>query len=118
MRDYKRYSVWQKAHQLVLFTYKEILPCFPSKEQFSLQSQTKRSVYSIPLNIVEGCGRNSDKDFVHFLDISLGSAQEFEYCILLAFDLGYLNQEKYSAINLMANEVKAMIIGLIKTIRK
>ncbi len=118
MRDYKKYNVWEKGHQLVLFVYKEILPCFPKSEQFNLQSQAKRSAYSIPLNIVEGCGRNTDKDFVHFLDISLGSVQEFEYCILLAFDLGYLNEEKYSKINLMVNEVKAMLIGLIKTIRK
>jgi len=51
-------------------------------------SQLKRATYSISLNIVEGCGRNTDKDFVHFLDISLGSAQEVEYCLLLAFDLG------------------------------
>lgn len=86
--------------------------------QFALQSQAKRAAYSISLNIVEGCGRNTDKDFVHFLDISLGSAQELEYCMLLALDLEYLNREKFDIVNKMVNEVKAMLINLIKAIRK
>ena len=118
MRDYKKYDVWIKAHQLVLYAYKEVLEYFPKSEQFALQSQTKRAAYSIPLNIVEGCGRNTDKDFVHFLDISLGSAQELEYCMLLALDLEYLNKEKFDIVNKMVNEVKAMLINLIKVIRK
>ncbi|MGG9972614.1 four helix bundle protein [Ferruginibacter sp. SUN002] len=118
MRDYKKYDVWVKVHQLVLYVYKDVLEYFPKSEQFALQSQTKRATYSISLNIVEGCGRNTDKDFVHFLDISLGSAQELEYCMLLALDLEYLDKEKFDVVNKMVNEVKAMLINLIKVIRK
>lgn len=80
MRDYKKYDVWVKSHELVLFIYKEVIPNFPKSEQFELTSQIKRAAYSIPLNIAEGCGRNSDKDFAHFLDIALGSVHELEYC--------------------------------------
>jgi four helix bundle protein len=93
------------------------LSSFPLSEKYDLMSQLKRATYSIPLNIVEGCGRNTDKDFVHFLDISLGSAQEVEYCLLLAFDLGYLNFEVYQLVNGEINSVKAMLINLIKSIR-
>lgn len=118
MRDYKKYGVWVKAHELTLHVYKVVLPCFPKNEQFDLLSQIKRATYSIPLNIVEGCGRNTDKDFAHFLDIALASAQEAEYCALLAFDLEYFSNEVYEKVNLMYNEVKAMLIGLIKSIRK
>jgi four helix bundle protein len=101
-----------------LHIYKIIIPSFPKSEQYELTGQLKRAAYSIPLNIVEGCGRNTDKDFVHFLDIALGSCQEVEYCTLLAFDLGYIDQGNYDKLNAMINEVKAKLINLIKSIRK
>jgi four helix bundle protein len=117
MRDYKKYDVWQKAHEFALYVYKEIIPFFPKSEQYELASQLKRSAYSIPLNIAEGCGRNSDKDFVHFLDMALGSVHEAEYCSLLASDLGYILKDKYDRLLLRINEVKAKLINLIKSIR-
>jgi len=118
MRDYRKYEVWQRSHALTLHIYKNIIPVFPKSEQFELTGQLKRAAYSIPLNIVEGCGRNTDKDFVHFLDISLGSCQEVEYCSLLAFDLGYIDKDNYNKLSEMINEVKAKLINLIKSIRK
>ncbi|MGZ5135622.1 MAG: four helix bundle protein [Flavitalea sp.] len=118
MRDYKKYDVWARSHDLTLFVYKEIIPLFPQSEQFGLSSQLKRAAYSIPLNIAEGCGRSSDKDFVRFLDMALGSAHELEYCSLLVYNLDFLNIEKYTQLNEKANEVKAKLIQLIKSIRK
>ena len=106
-----------KAHELVIFIYKEVLCSFRENEKYDLVSQLKRATYSISLNIVEGCGRNTDKDFVHFRDISLGSAREVEYCLLLAFDQGYLKAEDYKIANSKINSVKAMLINLIKSIR-
>jgi hypothetical protein len=73
MRDYRKYNVWHIGHEFALYVYKEIIPFFPKSEQFDLASQLKRSAYSVPMNVAEGCGRNSDKDFVHFLDMALGS---------------------------------------------
>ncbi len=78
----------------------------------------KRAAYSVPFNIVEGSGRNSEKDFVHFLDISLGSILELEYCCLLAKDLSYIDQEVYKSVNKKVNDLKAMLIKLIKSIRE
>ena len=118
MRDYKKYEVCVRSHELVLFVYNEIVPGIPKSEQFALTSQLKRASYSIPLNIVEGCGRNSDKDFAHFLDMALGSAHELECCALLVYDLNFINIEIYSKLNEKANEVKAKLINLIKSIRK
>ena len=117
MRDYRKYDVWVKAHEMCLYVYKEVIIGFPKEEKFELASQIKRAAYSVPLNIVEGCGRSTEKDFTHFLDISLGSVQEVEYCLLLSFDLGYLTKEQYEIANRKVNDVKAMLIKLIKSIR-
>jgi four helix bundle protein len=117
MRDYKKYDVWVKSHNLVLIVYKELAPLFPKSEQFALTSQMKRAAYSVPFNIVEGCGRNTDKDFAHFLDISLGSVQELEYCFLLSKVLSFIQAENYNRVNEKVNEIKAKLINLIKKIR-
>ncbi len=118
MRDYRKLEVWKKAHDMVLFVYSDILPLFPQSEKFDLHSQVKRAAYSVPLNIVEGAGRNSDMDFARFLDMALGSCHEAEYACLLAKDLKYLSNDKYVEINNKTNEVKAMLIGLLKRLRQ
>jgi four helix bundle protein len=117
MRNYSNYKVWVKSHELVQFIYKQIVPVLPVSEQYELTRQLKRAAYSVPFNIVEGSGRNSEKDFVHFLDISLGSILEVEYCSLLAKDLAYLDANQHEVLNEKINHIKAMLIGLIKSIR-
>ena len=117
MRDYKKYDVWIGAHELTVFVYKDIIPQLPKSEQFELASQIRRATYSIPLSIVEGCGRNTDKDFAHYLDIALGSAHEVEYCFFLLKDLSYISQPSYDEGNKKLNEIKAKLIKLIKAIR-
>jgi len=117
MRDYRKYNVWHIGHEFALYVYKEIIPFFPKSEQFDLASQLKRSAYSVPMNVAERCGRNSDKDFVHFLDMALGSAHEAEYCSLLASQMGFIAKDKYDSLVLKVNELKAKLIKLIKSIR-
>jgi four helix bundle protein len=118
MRNYRNYDVWFKSHQLVLYVYKELIPVLPESERYNLVSQIKRSAYSVPMNIAEGCGRNSEKDFVHFLDLSLGSLHELEYTSLLIFDLDFISKEQYDIFVSLTTEVKAKLINLIKSIRK
>lgn len=117
MRDYKKYDVWKNAHELVLLIYADVVAKLPQSEKFDLTSQIKRAAYSIPLNIVEGCGRNTDKDFAHFLDSALGSVHELEYGLLLCSDLKYISNEDYSKLQSGANHVKAQLINLIKSLR-
>ncbi len=117
MRNYNNYEVWKLSHELVLFIFKQILPTFPVEEKYELTSQMRRASYSIPFNISEGCGRNSDKDFTHFLDTAFGSSNELEYCILLTRDLAYLTSEQYEVLNKKVNIIRAMLINLIKSIR-
>lgn len=117
MRDYKKLEVWRKAHLMTTFVYREVVVQLPKDEMFALISQMKRAAYSVPLNIVEGCGRTTEKDFTRFLDHALGSVHEVEYCALLAFDLKFLKEQIYADLNKKVNEVKAMLIAFIKTLR-
>jgi len=117
MRGYKKIDVWKKAHILTKHVYKDILPIMPVEERFALTSQLRRSAYSIPLNIVEGCGKNTNKDFASYLDNALGSAHEVEYTCYLIFDVGYITEDKYDAINAEINEIRAMLIAFIKFLR-
>lgn len=112
MRDYKKFLVWQKSHQLTLEVYK-IVSSFPREEIFALTSQMKRASSSIPMNIAEGCGRNSDKNFCRFLYISFGSANELEYQLLLSIDLNFIDSEKGKNLLVQVEEVKKMLNGLI-----
>src|ERR1700712_2078008 len=117
MRDYKKLDVWKKSHLLTRQVYANVLPVMPIEERFALTNQLRRSTYSKPLNIVEGCGKNSDKDFAHYLDNALGSAHEVEYTCYLICDLEYIPQDLYNSINTEINEVKAMLIAFIKFLR-
>ena len=108
--------VWQKAHSLILCVYKETAN-FPKSELFGLTSQLRRAGTSISSNIAEGCGKFTDADLVNFLQIALGSSNEVEYLTLLSRDLNYWDAEQFKLINRQVNEVKAMLITLIRKIR-
>ncbi len=112
MRDYRKLLVWQKAHQLALNIYKTVKH-FPKEEMFGLTSQMKRASTSIPMNIAEGCGRKSDKDFCRFLIITFGSANELEYQIILSTDLNFLEIEQSRQLLAQIEEIKKMLNGLI-----
>ena len=75
---------------MVKMTYK-LLEHFPKSEEFALSFQIRKSVVSIPSNIAEGCGRDSDKELYHFLGIAAGSLAELETQIYIAKELGYIN---------------------------
>jgi four helix bundle protein len=115
MQDFKELKVWGKAHALTLNVYSSSQK-FPKDELYGLTNQIRRSCASIPTNIAEGCGRNSRPEFSHFLQISMGSASELEYQLLLARDLAYLSTDDYDNLNTKVNEIKRMLSGLIHTL--
>lgn len=85
---------------------------FPKAETYALVSQMRRAAASIPTNISEGCGRDSDTEFGRFLTIASGSACETEYLLILAFDLNYLNQDSFHKLNADVNLIKKQIYSL------
>ena len=115
MYDYRKYTVWQKSHQLVLKTY-GLTNNFPKNEQYNLTSQINRAALSIPTNIAEGCGRNGQKEFICFLNISSGSATELDYLFLVAKDLGFILEDEYVTLVQDLTEIRKMIFALIQKI--
>ena len=116
MRDFHNYKVWSKGHQIALSIYKTT-KSFPKEELFGLTSQIRRASMSIPFNIAEGCGRKSDAEFAHFLNIAAGSASEVEEELLLSYDLDFLDKESYQLLDNDVKEIKAMLSKLIDSIK-
>ena len=107
---HKDLEAWKKSIELVTKVY-ELTKSFPEDEKFGLISQIRRASISIPSNIAEGAGRNSDKEMTRFLDISLGSIAELETQLIIAENLKYLNNTTiYEDIKVTT----ALIAGLKK----
>jgi four helix bundle protein len=117
MQDFRNLKVWEKSHGVVLSVYKATSD-FPKHELFGLTSQMRRSAYSIPTNIAEGCGRGTDADFARFLQMAMGSACELEYQLLLAKDLTYFSAETSDRISQEVVDVKRMLAALINKVAK
>jgi len=117
MRDFRSVKVWEKGHKLTLAVY-HVTKKFPSDERFGLTSQMRRASSSIPTNIAEGCGRAGDAELARFMQISMGSASELEYLILLAQDLNLIDQHLYLQLQKQTLEVKRMLASFIKRLRK
>ena len=103
-------DAWKESIKLVKKIY--ILSSkFPSSEQFGLTSQIRRAVVSIPSNIAEGCGRNSDKELIRFCWIAMGSLSEVETQLIIAKDLGFL--ESNDDVLLDIRRVRKILSGFI-----
>lgn len=116
MKDFRNLRVWQDSHLLTLEIYR-ICKRFPTDERFGLISQMRRSASSIPTNIAEGCGREGDREFARFLQISIASAYELDYQLFLAKELGYINTSIYDEVNDKIDKVKRQLALLIRKVR-
>src|SRR6516165_1651091 len=115
VQHFRELIVWQKAMDLVVLVYK-ISASFPRQEMYGLSAQLRKAAVSIPSNIAEGQGRETERDFLHFLSIARGSLQETQTQILIGGRLGYLGDEQLiSASNLVA-EVGRLINGLCNSL--
>jgi four helix bundle protein len=110
MRNFLNLEIWKRSHLLTLKIYK-ITKYFPKEEMFGLTSQMRRSSSSIPTNIAEGCGRNSNPQLGNFLQIASGSCSELQYQIILSKDLFYITEEVFNELHTDAIEVRRMIFG-------
>lgn len=115
MQSHKDLDVWKKSMELVTNIYR-LTRDFPHEEQFGLSSQIRRSAISIPSNIAEGAARNSAKEYMQFLYVSLGSVAEIETQILIAKELGLMKSENSLLEDVSA--IRKMLTGLISFVSK
>ncbi len=113
MHNYKELKVWQKAMEFVVAIY-SLTRGFPRDELYGLTNQIRRAAISIPLNIAEGAGCDTDGEFARFLDIALRSSYETAVAIQIGHQLKYCSKEESSGLVENAEELARMPTGLIK----
>ena len=117
MTSYRDLIVWQKSMNLVTLIYK-LVAQLPENEKYGLTPQIKRSAFSIPSNIAEGCGRQTSKDTIHFLHISRGSLYELETQCFLALDQKYIDESQFNEVFELIQACKRLLNGFINYYKK
>jgi four helix bundle protein len=117
MHKYKELIIWRKSIELVTEIYL-VTGSFPDKEKFNLISQINRAAVSIPSNIAEGAGRNSDKEFVQFLAIAHASSYELETQLIVSNNLGYIKKENLNKLLESIEELQKMNFALQQKLKK
>jgi len=113
--SFKKLTVWRKAYLFVLSIYKQTQK-FPSSELYGLTSQVRRAVVSILANIVEGSERQHKREFLQFLSIARGSLGEVETYLMLAKDLGYIDEEKFIELEGQRKKIGRLLRGLFRSL--
>lgn len=115
MSDYRTLRVWQKAHALTLQVY-QVTAALPASELYGLSSQMRRAAASVPANIAEGTGRESQAELARFCRISGGSLNELEYHLLLARDLGFVQPADYERLATEVSQIRRMLVKFLQAL--
>ena len=117
MMDYTDLDVWKVSRELVKSVY-QLTQKFPKEEIYGLTNQLRRCVVSVPSNIAEGVGRQSNKETIHFLYIAKGSLNEVETQLYLAFDLEFISKAELNLILEKLVSSKKLLNGFINYYKK
>lgn len=112
MEGYKGLKIWEGGMKLTILCY-EITSKFPRSEIYGLTSQINRAAVSVPANIAEGYGRNSNKEFIQFLYIALGSCNELDTLFTIAKELQLISQAEFDCLDEIRKPLSRMISALI-----
>lgn len=116
MRDFRTLLIWHKAHALTLAIYPATQD-FPDEERYGLMARIRRVCTSIPAHIANGCAYSTDVDFATSLTRAMGYACALESDLLLARDLGFLNDLAFETLEHQLVEMKKMLGGLLRQLR-
>jgi four helix bundle protein len=117
MKPHKNLIAWQKGMDLVVSVY-QLTKTFPREETYGLTSQMRRAALSVPSNIAEGACDRSTEQFRNFLSIAIGSLNELNTQLEVAFRVGYLPEINHNEIQSLVDECLAVTYGLKKSLVK
>lgn len=117
MRNFRKFEIWEQGIDLAVDAY-QLVDRLPGKEEYGLKSQIKRASVSIASNIAEGCSRSSEREFKHFLEISLGSSFEVETDFIIAERLKFISTEEVVTFLNSMHKEQRQINSLISKIRR
>jgi four helix bundle protein len=107
MHNFKELKIWNRSMDMVVEVYKATAK-FPNEEKYGITAQIRKSAVSVPSNIAEGAGKNSDRDFVRFLSIAQGSSYELQTQLILSQRLGFMEKESCNALVNDISEIQKM----------
>ncbi len=116
MRDHTKLRAFELADEVAVLVYR-MTAGFPREELYGLTSQMRRAAVSVPSNIVEGCARDSQSDYLRFLYIAFGSLRELHYQLSLSKRLGFLRNQDSSLLEAKIVETEKVLNGLIRALR-
>ncbi|WP_298221795.1 four helix bundle protein [Flavobacterium sp.] len=117
MSNYRNLLVWQKAMSLTTIIYQSTNQ-FPKEEIFGLTSQIRRASISIPSNIAEGYGRDSNKEYLRFLNFSISSLFELQTQLEIAKNITYLKETEFNNLYEDSRELERMLVSFINKIKE
>ena len=116
-RDHRKLNAFNLADDLVVLVYNATSD-FPAAVRFGLQAQMRRAVVSVPCNIVEGCARTSEGNYLRFLDISFGSCRELLYLCDLSVRLGFVDARKAAGVKTAGDRAAGALVKLRRALRQ
>ena len=116
MRDHTKLRAFELADEVAMLVY-QVTAVFPKEELFGLTAQMRRAAVSVPSNIVEGCARDGEADYLRFLNIAFGSLRELHYQLNLSKRLDFLSVQNSSLIEPKVLETEKVLNGLIRALR-
>lgn len=116
MQDFRRLTVWERSHELVLMVYQSTSRV-GERRYPGLVSQLRRSASSVPANIAEGCGHGTSRELARFLQMAVASAHELQYQLRLAHDLKMLPGPTYARLDARCEQVNQMLTALLRRVR-
>lgn len=117
MNNFRKLNIWKYSVELATEVY-EVTTQLPKSELYGLTSQIRRSVVSISSNIAEGAGRQSQKEFIQFLNIAKGSSYELETQLLISKNLEYISEEEYQILENKLIKIQKMTFALINKLNQ